>query len=146
MTEAPESASAETRLAFARRVFASLIKGFGHDAIGVDEKLSDKTVQAIVQEEFDRRRVPAIADFAKLQIARLESLAQKLADRIERAEFGALDRMLKIIDRLDRYHGFSRGTPAAEPYGEEERARLIEKINAIADRRAGPWDEEKPGA
>jgi hypothetical protein len=144
MTEAQEAACADSRPAFARRVFASLVRGIGLDAIGAEEKVSDKTVQATVQEEFDRRRVPAIADFAKLQIARLENLAQRLSDSIERAELEAFDRMLKIIDRLDRYHGFTRASPAAEPYGEEERARLLAKINAIADRMDDQDARETP--
>jgi len=146
MTEAQEAASADARPSLARRIIDALIRGAGLDAIGAEEKVSDKTVKTIVQEEFDRRWTPPAADFAKLQVARLEHLALKLARGIEQGEFKALDRMLKIIDRLDRYHGFTRGTPAAEPYGEDERERLIEKINAIADRRADPRDEEKPGA
>ena len=46
----------------------------------------------------------------------------------------ALDRALKILDRLDRYHGFSRASPALEPYGDDERERLLAKLNAAAAR------------
>ncbi len=54
-------------------------------------------------------------------------------DRDSRGEIAAIDRALKIIDRLDRYHGFHRASPAIEPYGEEERERLLAKLNEVAD-------------
>ena len=145
MTEAHETAPADAGTARARRIFSLLIRGLGLDAIGAEEKAPVKTVQAIVQEELDRRWVPPIADFAKLQIARLESLSQQLAASVERAEPKAVDRMLKIIDRLDRFHGFTRTSPAAEQYGPEERALLLERINAIADRLDDSQGEEAPG-
>ena len=73
-------------------------------------------------------------DFAKLQIARLEQMILKLLDRLQDGDLKAIDRALKIVDRLDRYHGFTKGTRVPEPYGEEERARLLRKMNEIADR------------
>ena len=58
----------------------------------------------------------------------------KLVDRLQEGDLEAIDRAIKIVDRLDRYHGFSKGKPFPERYGEEERARLLKKINEIADR------------
>ena len=49
-------------------------------------------------------------------------------------ELEAIDRALKIVDRLDRYHGFTRASRAIEQYGEEERARLMQKLNDVAAR------------
>ena len=74
--------------------------------------------------------------FAKLQIARLEALSVKMFKRAQKGELKAVDRAIKIIERLDRYHGFDRASPALEPYGEEERERLLDKINAVAARLA----------
>jgi len=87
-----------------------------------------------VREELGRRWVAPIADFAKIQIARLENLYLVAMDGILRGEVVAIDRALKIFDRLDRYHGFNRASPAIEPYGEEERERLIAKLNEVAER------------
>ena len=53
-------------------------------------------------------------------------------DRVEAGELAAVDRALKILDRLDRYHGFRRATPPLEPYGEAHRERLLAKLNAAA--------------
>ena len=58
---------------------------------------------------------PRCADFAKLQIARLESLSLLTLDRGQKGELEALDRALKILDRLDRYHGFTARTPRSSP-------------------------------
>ena len=145
MTETHDAASADAGPARARRIFSLFLRSLGLDAIGAEEQAPVKTVQAIVQEELDRRWVPSAADFAKLQIARLESLAQRLPGGMEREQCRSVDRMLKIIDRLDRYHGFTRASPAPEQYDEDARARLLEKINAIADRLDAAEGEETSG-
>ena len=49
---------------------------------------------------------------------------------------------MKILDRLDRYHGFSRASPALEPYGDDERERLLAKLNAAAARLEADASEE----
>ena len=87
-----------------------------------------------MREELGRRWIAPLADFAKLQVARLENLSLLMLDRIQKGEIEAVDRALKIFDRLDRYHGFNRASPAAEQYGDEERKRLLDKINTIAER------------
>ncbi len=58
-------------------------------------------------------------------------------DRIETGEIAAVDRALRIFDRLDRYHGFQRASPVLEPYDDEHRERLIAKINETAARLYG---------
>ena len=80
------------------------------------------------------RWVAPAEDFARLQIARLEQMILKLLDRLQNGDLKAIDRALKIVDRLDRYHGFTKAKRIPEPYGEEERARLLKKVNEIADR------------
>ena len=118
----------------AERVLAALIGGEGLEAIAANEKLTGKRVEAILREALGRRWVPPPADFAKLQIARLQDLGRELFERAREGDLEALDRALKILDRLDRYHGFSRASPALEPYGDDERARLLAKLNAAAAR------------
>jgi len=58
----------------------------------------------------------------------------KLLEWLQNGDLKAIDRALKIVDRLERYHGFTKAKHVAEQYGEEERARLLKKINEIADR------------
>jgi hypothetical protein len=115
-------------------VLASLIAGAGVDEISATEQVTRKRTESILRQELRNRWVAPAEEFARLQIARLEQMILKLLDRIQSGELEAIDRALKIVDRLDRYHGFTKAKRASEQYGEEERARLLQKINEIADR------------
>jgi hypothetical protein len=64
----------------------------------------------------------------------------KLLERLENGDLEAIDRAVKIVDRLDRYHGFTKAKRIPEQYGEEERARLLKKLNEVAER----LQSEKP--
>ncbi len=125
----------------AKRMLAALVEGADLDAIAARERLPAKEVQTILREELGQRWVAPLADFAKIQIARLENLCLQVMDRVDRGELAAVDRGLRIIDRFDRYHGFNRASPALEPYGEEDRQRLIDKLNAVAARLADDQPE-----
>ena len=98
------------------------------------EKLTRKRTENVLREALRNRWVAPAEDFARLQIARLEQMILKLLDRLQDGDLEAIDRALKIVDRLDRYHGFTKGKRIPEQYGEEERARLLKKVNEIADR------------
>jgi hypothetical protein len=121
----------------AKRMIAALVDGVDLDAIAAQERLPPKEVQAILREELSRRWVAPVADFAKIQIAQLENLCLHVMERVDSGDIAAVDRALRIIDRLDRYHGFQRTSPAIKPYGEEERERLLAKINEAAERLYG---------
>jgi len=134
MTDDSPNATPDVPPSRTRRMLAALIDGAAVEVIAAEENLPAKRVESILREELERRWVAPVADFAKIQIARLENLCLHVMDRIESGELKAMDRALKIFDRLDRYHGFHRASPAIEPYGEEERERLLAKINAVASR------------
>jgi hypothetical protein len=112
------------------------------DEIGLSEKITRARTERILRDELRRRWVAPAQDFARLQIARLDGMILKLIDRIQRGELEAIDRALKIVDRLDRYHGFTRANRPPEQYGEEERARLMQKINDVAARLQANKPEE----
>jgi hypothetical protein len=135
----PSKTAAPTR---AQRVLALLIAGSGVDEIGVKEKITRKRTEKILRDELRRRWVAPAQEFARLQIARLDGMILKLIDRIQKGDLEAIDRALKIVDRLDRYHGFTRAHRAPEQYGEEERARLMQKINDVVARLQSEKSEE----
>jgi len=135
----PPIAAPTTR---AQRVLASLIGGAGLDEIGFKEKITRKRTEKILRDELRRRWVAPAQEFARLQIARLDGMILKLIDRVQKGELDAIDRALKIVDRLDRYHGFTRANRGVEPYGEEERARLLQKLNDVAERLQSETPEE----
>ena len=80
----------------ARRMFAALLGGVSPDAIGAEENLPTETVERALSDELGRRWAPTVAEFAKIQIARLESYCLQLMDRVEAGELAAVDRALKI--------------------------------------------------
>jgi len=121
-----------------RRMLAALIDGFSLDAIGAEEDLPVSAVEHAVRDELGARWTAPPADFAKIQIARLEAMFALLMDRIDAGELAPVDRALRIIDRLDRYHGYRPLAPAVEPYGETSRERLLAKLNAAAANLADP--------
>jgi len=116
------------------RIVAARIAGRSIETIADSEGLTRKRVETLLRDELRRRGVASAADYARLQIARLEALAATLAPLAAAGETAAIDRVLKIFDRLDRYHGFSRLTPAIDPPHEGGRERLLAKLNAMAER------------
>jgi hypothetical protein len=135
MTDAnPSTRPKRSRTTRAQRVLASLIAGAGVDEISTAEKLTRKRTEDILRQELRSRWVAPAEEFARLQIARLERMILKLLERIQNGDLKAIDRALKIVDRLDRYHGFSKARRLSEQYGEEERARLLKKVNEIVER------------
>jgi hypothetical protein len=130
----PPTRSKRARVTRAQRVLASLIAGAGVDEIAATERLTPKRTESILRQELRNRWVAPAEDFARLQIARLEQMILKLLERLQNGDLKAIDRALKIVDRLDRYHGFTKAKRIPEQYGDEERARLLKKVNEIVDR------------
>jgi hypothetical protein len=130
----PPNRTKRSRVTRAQRVLASLIAGAGVGEIASTERLTPKRTESILREELRNRWVAPAEDFARLQIARLEQMILKLLERLQSGDLKAIDRALKIVDRLDRYHGFTKASRMPEPYGEQDRVRLLKKINEIADR------------
>jgi hypothetical protein len=126
--------SKRSRVTRAQRILASLIAGAGVDEIGAAERLTRKRTESILRQELRNRWVAPAEDFARLQIARLEQMLLKLLDRLQVGDLKAIDRAIRIVDRLDRYHGFTKAKRLPEQYGDEERARLMKKVNDIVDR------------
>ncbi|MBV8472022.1 MAG: hypothetical protein JO234_01285 [Hyphomicrobiales bacterium] len=134
----PSDAPARARKAApARRgpnILVALVAGAGVDAIAEKEGLSRKRVERLLRDELRRRWVAPAEDYARLQIARLEAMSARLAASAENGDLPAIDRMLKILDRLDRYHGFTRLTPMASNEDAGARDRLLTKLNTMAAR------------
>ena len=116
------------------KILDALLAGESVDAIAEKEGLSRKRVETILRDELRRRWVAPAEDYARLQIVRLERMCAKLAAKAEEGDLPAIDRMLKTLDRLDRYHGFTRLAAANAPYDEGARERLLAKLNTMAAR------------
>ena len=130
----PSTRSKRSKVTRAKRILALLIAGAGVDEIGAAERLTRKRIESILRQELRNRWVAPAEDFARPQIAGLEQMLLKLLDRLQNGDLKAIDRAIRIVDRLDRYHGFTKAKRFPAQYGEEERARLLKKVNEIADR------------
>jgi len=128
----PPSRPRRARTTIAQRVLASLVAGA--EEISAAGRATGKRTENVLREALRGRWIAPGEDFSRLQIARLERMIARLVDRLQKGDLEAIARALKIVDRLDRYHGFTKGKRFAEQYGEEERARLLKKINDIAAR------------
>ncbi len=116
------------------KIVAALVAGQSVEAIAESERLTRNRVEALLRDELRRRWVAPAADHARLQIVRLEAMTAKLAPSAEAGDLPAIDRALKILDRLDRYHGFSKLAPTNDAPHEGGRERLLAKLNAMAER------------
>jgi hypothetical protein len=134
MSEAsPSTRLKRSRAILAQRVLASFATAAGEEISAVEELTQKRTENTLRQGLRNRWFAPA-EEFARLQIARLEHMILNLLARIQNGDLEAIDPALKIADRLDGHHGFMKAKRVTEQYGEEDRARLLKKVNEITDR------------
>ena len=79
--------------------------------IALQEGLSVRRAREIVQQILERREVDPPAGFVQLQIGRLSDAMMVAHAAMMEGNMHALDRVLRIVGELDRYHGF-RGEKA----------------------------------
>jgi DNA-binding Lrp family transcriptional regulator len=113
------------------RILASVQAGLSYAAIGREEGLSRERVRQIVAKALDEGETGTKLDHARVQIARLEPALRLAAQAVVDGDLGAIDRLLRVLDRLDRYSAVE-GAAASENAGGRE--RLLAKINAMAER------------
>jgi hypothetical protein len=90
----------------AERVFALLRGGMAVWDIARRENCSVRTVRRIVADSLARLEIDPTAGYAQLQIARLNDALLVAHDKMLEGDLQALDRVLKVIESQDRYHGF----------------------------------------
>lgn len=141
--DAPDGARKAATARRGANIVAARIAGRSIEAIAVSERISRKRAEALLRSELRRRWVAPGPDHARLQIVRLEAMAAALAPLAIAGDLAAIDRLLKIFDRLDRYHGFTRLTPARSDEYEGAHERLMAKINSAAARLFPPPQAEQ---
>jgi hypothetical protein len=116
------------------QILAALLAGMSVDEIARAEGLFTKRVEKALLLELRRRWTPPPQDYARLQIARLEVASARLAAKVAAGDAGAIDSLVRVADRLDRYHGFSKFMPTIPVYDESARERLLAKLDRAAAR------------
>ena len=82
----------------------------------------------MLRDELRKRWIAPVQDYARLQIARLEAIAGKLKEKAKEGHLPTIDRLLKVLDRLDRYHGFTKLAALATGSDAEAHKKLIIKL------------------
>jgi hypothetical protein len=97
------------------KLFNLLKAGMPVAEIALQEGLSVRRAREVMQEMLERREVDPPAGFVQLQIGRLSDAMMVAHTAMMDGDMQALDRVLRIVGELDRYHGFGRakGLPAA---------------------------------
>jgi hypothetical protein len=122
------------------RIFALRQVGRSYDEIARQENLTSERIRQIVVDTLERRLLDPVRDHARLQIARLDPALRLAAEKVATGDLRGVDRLIKLLDRLDKYQGFAA---SAVDHGENEKERLFTKIlNAISNRNAAREDEE----
>jgi DNA-binding CsgD family transcriptional regulator len=121
---------AQSMLLRRRRIFSRLREGLSYEEIASEEGVSRERIRQIVSEVLQKRSVDSGADHAKLQLDRLAPAMQLAAEAIAAGDVTAIAPYLKVLDRLDRYQSVAG---AHQVYDDEARAKLLAKINRIAD-------------
>ena len=109
-------------------VLAAMINGVSLTAIATSETMSPKRVEKLLRDELRKRWIAPVQDYARLQIARLEAIATQLKEKSKNGDLPTIDRLLKVLDRLDRYHGFTKLAALGAASREDVREQLIVKL------------------
>jgi hypothetical protein len=119
------------------RLFNLLKAGVPVAEVALQEGLSLKHTRALIREALARRALDPPAGFAQLQIGRLSDALMVAHAAMMEGDLHALDRVVRIVGQLDRYHGFAR-TPA------DPAAAAAPALPASAPPRALPAPAEMP--
>lgn len=110
------------------RMLDELASGKSVDDIAHAQRYTRLRVERLLHAELRAISIRPARDYAKIQIWRLDRLVGKLTKLADAGDLGAVDRLLKVLDRLDRYHGFSARSLPPLAQGEISHARLFGKL------------------
>ena len=116
--------------------------GFSYEAIARDENFSRERVRQIVAQSLEEPEGGTRLDHARVQIARLEPALRLAARGVADGQLRAIDRLLRVLDRLDKYGAVQ---VAGQYYEGDPHERLMAKINAAAARILRPNEESETG-
>ena len=128
MTSVEGPAPKRARVSRGPAVLAAMINGATLTQIAASEDIPPKRIEKMLRDELRKRWIAPVQDYARLQIARLEAIATQLKEKSKNGDLPTIDRLLKVMDRLDRYHGFTKLAPLANAAREDVREELIAKL------------------
>lgn len=104
----------QLRAARRQRIFTCFARGMSHGAIARQENCSAQAVRKLIARELAERRIEPVGDFARLQVARLNEALLAANMKMLEGDMAALDRVVKVVAELDRYHGLAHALERRE--------------------------------
>jgi hypothetical protein len=92
-----------------------VVSGVERTVIAMKYKVSHKTVYREVNRALDQRRLQAPDNYVRLQVERLTRCVQNIDRAVDDGHFEAIALLIKVMDKLDRYHGFGFAPVHIEP-------------------------------
>ena len=131
-----------------RRIVDLLNRGVSVAEIAAREEVTEKRMRALVSEILARRMPEPPAEFLALQVSRLNEALLVAYGAMSGANLRAVDRVVKIVRELDRYHGlFAAGRrvlPDAPGLEHEDRLALDPPPTARPDMAPRALEKLKP--
>ena len=90
-----------------RRIIASLNRGVPVAVIAEWEDVGEKRMRTLVRDILARRMPEPPVQFLAMQVSRLNEALLVSFDAMSGSNLQAVDRVVKIVRALDRYHGFA---------------------------------------
>jgi hypothetical protein len=134
MPPAAKTRRAGERAPAAPRVLDELTVGHSVDKICQARNLTRARFERILRTELKSLPIRPAADYAKLQIRRLEAMVDRLTADANKGDLAATDRLLRILDRLDRYHGFVKQSQKPAAPDERDDEAFDRKLDELAAR------------
>ena len=98
------------------RIFSRLMAGWSYEAIADEEKLSRERIRQIVGESLDEHEIEGDQDHSRLLLARLNPALRLIGERIEKGDLTAVDRLVRVLDRIDRYQSRAKTAQRAAEF------------------------------
>ncbi|WP_158812501.1 hypothetical protein [Methylocapsa sp. S129] len=115
-------------------VLNALMAGQTIDKIGKTSKLTRARIERILRSELKALSIRPAQDYAKLQIRRLEAVVDRVTVKANKGDLAAIDRLMRILDRLDRYHGFAKQSMRPPKPDERDDLAFDKKLADLMDR------------
>jgi hypothetical protein len=133
------SVSAIEREVRRHRIMDRAQRGWSYESIAEAENLTPTRIRQIVRQSLEVREIDPAGEHVRLQIARLDASLRLAAQRVEDGDLAGIDRLLRVLDRLDRYRN---AAAAPQPFDEVAEgaalfdAKLDERIRRAAEDKA----------
>ena len=89
-----------------------VVSGCNYAFLAEKYKISLRTVRREVDRALDHRHLDRPDRYMRIQVDRLNHAIKAVDDAILHGDYHAVDALLKLVEKLDRYHGLARALAA----------------------------------